>query len=67
MDSQLTKRENEVILHLSKGKSNIEIANSMYVSINTIRTHLSSCYKKMKVKNRTELVIKHLKKNIGKN
>jgi DNA-binding NarL/FixJ family response regulator len=62
MDNHLTKREQEVISILIKGKSNNEIAKKLHVSVNTVRTHLGSCYKKMNVKNRTELVIKYINK-----
>lgn len=62
MKNNLTKRESEVISILLTGKSNDEIAKNLHVSVNTIRTHLGSCYKKLKVKNRTELVIKYLNK-----
>ena len=60
MKSNLTRREEEVIAVLIQGKSNEEIGENLHVSINTVRTHLSSCYKKMKVKIRTELVVKYI-------
>ncbi|MGV6860826.1 MAG: response regulator transcription factor [Putridiphycobacter sp.] len=59
----LTKREIEVISQLSKGQSNDEIAKKLHVSVNTVRTHLSRCFKKMNAKNRTELVIKYINEN----
>tara|TARA_R110002096_G_scaffold353211_1_gene546488 strand:- start:123 stop:314 length:192 start_codon:yes stop_codon:yes gene_type:complete len=59
MKNSLTKREQEVISVLIQGKSNEEIGKNLHVSTNTVRTHLSSCYKKLKVKNRTELVVKY--------
>lgn len=62
MKNNLTKRETEVISILITGKSNDEIAKDLHVSVNTVRTHLGSCYKKLSVKNRTELVIKYLNK-----
>lgn len=63
MKNELTKREKEVISILIKGKSNEQIAKNLHVSVNTIRTHLSSSFKKLNVKNRTELVIKYINQN----
>ena len=63
MENRLTPKEKEVIVELSKGQSNLEIADKLNVSVNTIRTHLSRCYKKVNVKNRTELVIKYINQN----
>lgn len=64
MKVELSSREKEVVQELSLGKSNEEIARSLSVSINTIKTHLSRSCKKTKAKNRTELVIKYLNKEI---
>lgn len=60
MTDELTPREKEVIRELSSGKSNAEIANSLNVSVNTIKTHLQRSCKKTNSKNRTELVVKLL-------
>lgn len=52
-DHGLTEREAEVLVMASQGWSNIEIASALYVSANTVKTHLSSVYKKLGVGNRT--------------
>lgn len=54
----LSSREMEVLLELTKGKDNQQIADSLYVSINTVRTHLSKIYEKLDVKNRLQAVNK---------
>ena len=52
----LTSREEEVLVLLSRGYSNKEIADQMTVSIETVRTHLKKIYEKMHVRSRTEAV-----------
>ncbi|MEO9533980.1 MAG: LuxR C-terminal-related transcriptional regulator [Crocinitomicaceae bacterium] len=64
MKNELSTREKEVVKELSLGKSNEEIAKSLCVSINTVKTHLSRSCKKTKAKNRTELVVKYLNKEL---
>ena len=52
----LTSREEEVLVLLSRGFSNKEIADQMSVSIETVRSHLKRIYDKMHVRSRTEAV-----------
>lgn len=49
----LTDREKEVLSLIAHGMSNKEIAVELYVSKNTIETHIKNCYKKLFVSNRT--------------
>lgn len=49
----LTDREKEVLSFIAHGLSNKEIADQLYVSKNTIETHIKNCYKKLFVSNRT--------------
>lgn len=49
----LTDREIGVLRCIAQGLSNKEIANQLYVSKNTIETHIRNCYKKLFVSNRT--------------
>ena len=57
-DAKLSKRELEVLSELSKGKSNKEISETLFVSVNTVRSHLLNIYDKLDVKNRTQAVKK---------
>jgi DNA-binding NarL/FixJ family response regulator len=57
----LTIRENEVLSLLSKGKSYSSIAEELYVSVNTIKTHVKNIYEKLQVKNRDELISLNIK------
>ncbi len=50
----LTEREIEVMLYISKGYKNAEIAEKMFVSINTIKTHTKNIFIKLDVRNRIE-------------
>jgi DNA-binding CsgD family transcriptional regulator len=52
----LTERELEVARLLVMGHSNEEIAAAMFVSVNTVKTHLKNLYGKLAVRSRTEAV-----------
>ena len=54
----LTKRELEVIELISKGLKNKEIANELYISVGTVKTHIIKIYSKLDARNRTEAIIK---------
>lgn len=54
----LSIREREVYQLIVKGNSNKEIANALYVSTGTIKNHITSIYKKLKVNNRIEFLNK---------
>ena len=51
----LSKREQEVALYVAQGMSNQEVADKMFVSLRTIKAHLSSIYEKTGFRNRLEL------------
>ena len=50
----LTERESEILSLLSTGMTNRELGASLYVSENTIKTHLRSLYAKLGVRNRAQ-------------
>jgi DNA-binding NarL/FixJ family response regulator len=52
----LTARESEALALLVQGLRNREIAQTMYVSIDTVKTHLASVYRKLEARNRAEAV-----------
>lgn len=52
----LSKRELEVLELMAKGASNQEIADQLFVSLNTIKTHISRLFEKLEVKRRTQAV-----------
>lgn len=51
----ITKREQEILTELLKGKTNKELAECFFVTQKTIEAHLGNIYKKTGVKNRLEL------------
>jgi DNA-binding CsgD family transcriptional regulator len=53
---ELTSREQEIIRLIIDGKSNKEIGDQLFISLNTVKNHLYSIYKKIRVKNRYELI-----------
>lgn len=50
----LTKRELEILRLVSQGRTNTELARSLWVTEQTIKFHLSNVYRKLDVSNRTE-------------
>lgn len=54
----LSKREVEVLELLSQGLSNQEVADKLFVSLNTAKTHISNIYGKLNVKRRTQAIQK---------
>jgi len=58
----LSDRETEILSYLAKGYQDKEIADTLFLSIKTIRTHLRNIYKKLHVRSRMEAVLMYLKK-----
>ncbi|MBO6522331.1 MAG: response regulator transcription factor [Balneolaceae bacterium] len=54
----ISERELEVLELVAEGLSNKEIAGKLFVSINTVKTHLSRLYEKLEVNRRTQAVEK---------
>ena len=54
----LTEREKEILTQISRGFSNKEIADRMFVSLSTVCTHLRHIYEKLHVRSRTEALAK---------
>lgn len=61
---QISDREYEVLGLLSKGLSNKEIAESLFLSESTIKTHVSNLLFKLEVKQRTKAVVRAKELNI---
>lgn len=53
----LTKREKEVLLLLAEGKSNQEIADELFITLKTVKTHVSNILSKLEVDDRTQAAI----------
>ena len=55
---QLTERESEVLRLVAEGLSNAEIADRLYISLFTAKTHVSRVLTKLNARDRTQLVIR---------
>jgi DNA-binding NarL/FixJ family response regulator len=61
----LTPREEEILILLTKGYSNKEIADNLQLGIETVRSHLKNIYTKMHVRSRAEAVAHYMTKRPG--
>jgi len=52
----LTEREREVLVHVSAMLNTAEVADEMYISVNTVKTHLRNIYRKLAAAHRNEAV-----------
>lgn len=57
MTNKLSKREIEVLTEMVKGKTNKEIATTLFVSEKTVKTHVSHIFNKLQVTDRTKAAI----------
>lgn len=53
----LTAREEEVLLTVARGRTNAEIADELYMSLSTVKTHLGSIMSKIGARNRVEVAM----------
>lgn len=53
----LTKREEQVLLTVARGRSNPEIADELHISLSTVKTHLASLMQKLRARNRVEIAM----------
>jgi DNA-binding NarL/FixJ family response regulator len=55
--AQLTGRERDVLLQVAAGRSNPEIAAALYLSVATVKTHVSRLLDKLDCRDRAQLVV----------
>jgi DNA-binding NarL/FixJ family response regulator len=53
----LTEREEEVLATVARGRTNAEIADELYISLSTVKTHLASLMAKLGARNRVEIAM----------
>ncbi|MDR0921376.1 MAG: response regulator transcription factor [Lactobacillales bacterium] len=54
---ELTNRENEVLQLIAQGRSNQEIADELFITLKTVKTHVSNILAKLEVEDRTQAAI----------
>jgi len=62
-EASLTKREEEILTYLAKGYLYKEIADSLFINIETVRSHIHKIYQKLHVRTRSEMMLKYLRKS----
>ncbi|MUG01094.1 response regulator transcription factor [Bacillus tequilensis] len=62
---QLTRREKDVLTEIANGKSNKEIAASLFISEKTVKTHVSNLLAKLEVADRTQAALFAVKYNLN--
>jgi len=65
-ENEITEREREILALMVEGKSNNEIAKSIYISMSTVKFHVSNILSKLGVTSRTEAVALAIKKHLVK-
>ncbi|WP_314077421.1 response regulator transcription factor [uncultured Granulicatella sp.] len=63
---ELTSREKEVLLLIAQGKSNQEIADECFITLKTVKTHVSNILSKLQVEDRTQATIYAFKHHLIK-
>ena len=61
-DEPLTEREEKVLALVAKGKSNRDIADTVFLAEGTVKNYVSKIMEKLRVESRTELALKALKR-----
>jgi DNA-binding NarL/FixJ family response regulator len=63
--SDLTEREREILNLIARGESNADIAQSLTISVKTVRNHVSNIFSKLQVADRAQAVIRAREAGLG--
>lgn len=66
LHEHLTNREHEILLLIAEGKSNQEIADELFITLKTVKTHVSNILSKLDVEDRTQATVYAFKQGIVK-
>ena len=53
----MTERESEIVALVAQGLSNAQVAERLFLSINTVKSYIRSAYRRMQVRTRSEAVL----------
>ena len=63
---ELTEREREILDCIAQGLSNTEIADKLFISLKTVRNHVSNIYNKLQVTDRVQAALRAREAGLGK-
>ncbi|TDQ11547.1 response regulator [Pedobacter metabolipauper] len=58
-EAELSSREVEIIALIRQGMSNKEVADKLFISLDTIKYHIKNIYRKLQISNRSELILRY--------
>ena len=64
LHEDLTSRESEILMLIAQGKSNQEIADELFITLKTVKTHVSNILAKLDVEDRTQATIYAFKNHL---
>ncbi|MCF8077750.1 MAG: response regulator transcription factor [Desulfobacterales bacterium] len=64
-ESRLTMREKQVLQLITDGKGNKAISTLLYISTETVKSHVKNIFRKLKVKNRVEAIMEARKRRMN--
>ncbi|MCI0554606.1 MAG: response regulator transcription factor, partial [Anaerolineae bacterium] len=64
LHSPLTKRENDILAQMCKGMSYKSIADNLFISQETVRSHIKHIYQKLHVHSKSEAVAKAFRERL---
>ncbi len=64
LENPLTKREQEILALVATGKSNQEIAETLYIAPGTVRVHVHAILQKLEVRDRTQAAVLAIQKGL---
>jgi DNA-binding NarL/FixJ family response regulator len=62
---ELTQREREILEHLARGRSNVEIARTLFLSQKTVRNNVSNIFTKLHVADRAQAIVRAREAGLG--
>ena len=65
-EDNLTEREFEVLRLVARGASNMQIAEELVISVNTVKSHLKNILAKLQLENRTQVAAYALERGLVK-